>query len=505
MTKESRKSTTTRVDKFVRVPLDLKGKDFLWPLAFMLTLTMIGLQFPLGWLFLPLILLNRLRFDRYDLMIQLTLFLGGYSIMPKVNGIYMIVFYLGVICMLLLHKPPVLKKAMWLCIFYFAALTAIALTSDEAYSIQFQGLSVYMAIVYLFVPFVIFSGREFDIRLFIRKLYIYAFIFCGYYVIDCVLLNGVFFLAADPSWATYGVESTFFNPWIKPLTFGFVRRWPPGLYILFLLVYPTARMFKLKTWQLLLILAAILVCRTFTVMVALVLGYLLCRSKGRQVLWYNLGFIGGLVALYHIDSMLPEVNFEGEEGVVTKQSTLRVKSSFDQFLDLDIDKADEESLAALGTGRGAQIIPKIELLYRLDRQWLGFGFLSRNLTKRQKYVIENELYNNPEQAEEVATGVESTFFQVLLDVGIVGLIVHVLFLVALYLIVCRLPFGLYFLSCELLFVFVGISGFSGMIRIDGLIMVAMVFAAVIMNEKRQLTGFSLPPIKHKKENATALQ
>lgn len=496
MTKEPRRSKRA-VDKFDRVPLDLKGREFLWPLAFMLTLTMIGLQFPLGWLFLPLILINRLRFDRYDFMIQLTLFLGGYSVMPKVNGIYMIVFYLGLLCMLLLHKPLILKKALWLCVFYFVGLTAIALTSDEAFRIQFQGLSVYMAIVYLFVPFVIFSGRDFDLRYFIRRLYIYAFIFCGYYVVDCVLLDGVFFLAADPSWATYGVESTFYNPWIKPLSFGFVRRWPPGLYILILLVYPTARMLKLKTWQLLLVLAAVLVCRTFTVTMALIVGYIFCRSKGRQILWYGIGFVVALVGAYHIDGMLPEVNFEGEEGVVTKQSALRVKSSFDQFLDLDVGKADEESLAALGTGRGAQIIPKLELLYRLDRQWLGFGFLSRNLTKSQKYVIENELYNNPEQAEEVATGVESTFFQVLLDVGITGLIVHVLFLIGLYLIVRRLPFGLYFLSCELLFVFIGISGFSGMIRIDGLIMVSMVFAAVIMNEKRRLDGFSLPPLKRR--------
>lgn len=483
--------------KFEKEPLEFTWREFMWPLAFMLTMSMLGLRFPLAWLFLPIILLNRFKFDRYDLMIQLTIFLGGYSFMPKINGVAMVITAISVTAIIILRKPPILKKTLIAIAAYFIALIIFASTSYESMSVQLQGIYVYMAIMWLFVPFMCFSGRDFDIKKFFRKVYIYALIACIFYIIDSVILGGLFLVPADPSWGTFDIVSTFDNPYIQPLSFNFIRRWPPGLYILILLVYPTARLFKLRPWMWIVILGAVLVSRTFTFTIALIVGYIFCRGTGKQLVIYTVSFLVAGVALYFIDGMLPETTLEGNTDAVTKSSTLRIKSQVDQFIDLDPSKADEETLAALGTGRGAQIIPKLELLFSMHREWIGLGFLSRDLTTSTRYRIDNELYSNPEEADEVATGVESTPFQIMLDIGFLGLIVHLLFFAALWLIVRRLRNSAYFLSVMLIFMLMGISGFSGLIRIDGLLWTSIVYAAVILNDKRSLPGFDLPPIRRK--------
>lgn len=99
-----------------------------------------------------------------------------------------------------------------------------------------------------------------------------------------------------------------------------------------------------------------------------------------------LGVIGFAV-LYCVDSFLP---YNGE----LKQSTLRIKSSIDQFFILE-NMQDEEDLAELGTGRMAQIIPKMDLLFELNKEWTGFGFLHPEKTTMSKYIIYNPLLCRP--------------------------------------------------------------------------------------------------------------
>lgn len=468
----------------------------MWPLAFMLSMSMIGLHFPLGYLLLPIILINRFKNDRYDFIIQLTIFFGGYSLMTASDvylNLFNIIFILNITAMILIRKVPIIKHVLILCLLYAAALITFAMLSDESFAVQSMALRYYLIILYLFVPFLVFSGREFDIKILFRKLFIYAFIFCAFYLIDCIVLNGIFFLPNDPSWATYKITSTFYDPWIHPFSFSFPRRWPPGLYILLLLVYPAARYYKMNWWQWGLIIGGLMVSRTFTFTLAFIIGYIACGATGRQLVRYGFLFIVAFVALYFVDGMLGEATIEGDGDIVTKSSALRIKSQVDQFISLN--EADEETLAALGTGRGAQIIPKLELLLKYDRQWIGFGFLSREMTKSNKYIIENELYGNPDEEVEVATGVESTPFQVILDIGIIGLIVHLLFFFALWFVIRKLPHSIFFLSTMLLFMFVGISGMSGLIRTGGQLMAGLAYAAVILNSKRQLPGFNLPPLR----------
>lgn len=222
--------------------------------------------------------------------------------------------------------------------------------------------------------------------------------------------------------------------------------------------------------------------------------------SGKRIVFYIIGLATITTALYYVDTVLPPTTYVSSDGVETSTSALRIQSTIDQFSNLNPEKADEEALAEFATGRGAQIIPKMELLFRLDREWIGFGFLSREGATRQKYVIENELYKNPDDAVEVATGVESTPFQLILDIGFLGLILHVLVFVGLWFVIRKLPHAPYYVSTALVFVGIGLAGFGGLIRTNTLYLVALSYAAIILNEKRQL-GFDLPPLKPKTQPA----
>lgn len=487
-------------------PLALTRSDWAWPLMFMLSMSMLGLKFPLAYLLVPLILFNRFRHDRYDFVIQLTIVLGGYSLYNPFD-VFIYPLYVPILLSLaaitILRKNLFIKKTLAVCAIYLLGILYFVMQSDERFSVQLTGILHYMSIIYLFVPFVIFSGQEFDIRIFFRHLLVYAFIFSAFYILDCVIMGGMFFLPYDISWATFNSFSVFYNPRIDILSFEFPRRWPPGMYILILSVYPLAKMFKIKWWQWALLVGAMLVCRTFTFNIALVIGFIMCRAKARQLVYYAIGFVVAFVALYFIDGAMGEttvINADGADGIETTTSTLRIKSQIDQIL--FFDENDEETLAQLGTGRGAQIIPKLELLYKYDRQWIGMGFLDRERTTSTKYIIENDLYNNPEVADEVATGVESVPFQIVLDIGILGLIVHIIFLVLISQLVRRLPHSSVFISTLWMFTIIGFNGMGGTIRKDSLILVGLAFAVVVLNDKRNIGGFDLPSIRDGEKTPT---
>ena len=82
----------------------------------------------------------------------------------------------------------------------------------------------------------------------------------------------------------------------------------------------------------------------------------------------------------------------------------------------------------------------------LTKEWTGFGFLDRFRTTNQKYIIENELYIDVSNSEEVAVGVEVIVFEIILTIGYIGLIIHILFYVYLWWIIRKFKFSGYFLS-----------------------------------------------------------
>lgn len=469
--------------------LNLKLRDYVWPLAFMLSATMVGLKFPPGYLLLLIVMVNRFVKDKYDFIIQLTYFIGGFQLFHQTD-LYIpldkIVFAVSIIMIALFRHNAIMKKTCGIILAYAVGLLIFAMLSEESFKIQYTTIITWLSFVVFIFPLAVFSGKEFDIKVFFRKLFPYLFIFCAYYIIDGIILGGHIMLPRDAAALFYGYKPTFLDFTISPLSF--TRVWPPGLYSAILCIYPVVKLFRLTKFEWTLIIIALLVSRTFMFMIGVMLTAVLLQGNFKKTLKYAGIGIVTVTILYFVDTKETFVNDEGEA-----QTALRIRSSIDQFIAL-AEMEDEEDLAKFGTTRMAQIIPKWLLLYDLNRQWIGFGFLSRENTKMSKYIIINELYNNPEDAEEVATGVEVVPIQVILTIGYIGLAVHILFLIGLWLIVRRLRYATYFLSVMFTFCVIGLSGLSGMTYFHGLYMSALAYGAVILASRKQLGGFSLPQV-----------
>lgn len=471
--------------RYVHKPLNLTRADWMWPLAFMLSMSLTGLQFPLGIVFLAIILVNRFRIDRYDFLIMVTLMMGGYSITG--NSSYYVVrsddvaLIASVFGFFVVRKTPIVKKLIAFTVLYFIVLLVFASFSDESMSIQLLTIRQYMMIVTFIVPIMVFSGRDFDMMTFFRHLVPYAIIFCAYYFVDCLILNGHVFM--PNTYIGSDNVSTFFSPFMLPFSNTFPRIYPVGLYILSLCMIPVARYYKLSWWMWALIFIALGISRTFTVITGYIILYVIFIGKVKMLL-KGLGFaIAALVLVYVIDASL-EKDSNGE-------SQLRIYSSVEQFVALT-EATDDEDLALFASGRIAQLLPKYELMRRYDKELVGLGFLHSQKTTSAKYIIENNYYSDIEQSEEVATGVEIIPMQVILTIGYLGLLFHVLYFVMLYVAVRKLKYSIYFLSVMIAFVWFGLSGFSGLIYYHGLIMTGLALGVVILANKRDLKGFSLP-------------
>lgn len=471
-------------------PLKFTFKEILWPTAFLLSLSMIGLHIPVGFLFVPLILLQRFINDRYDFVIMLTFLVGGYAFIEGPDlyiDLMLLTTLVWVLACLVLKKPPILMK-VFVAICIFCALQLLIMSrSLESMRIQWPGLRDSLTIGYLFVPFVVFSGKKFDIMVFFKHVIAYVLVICVFYIIDSAIVGGEVLIPRDPSFYHSGLVSMIGN-----LHYGdfLVRRWPLALKILVLAVYPIAKYYKLSPLQWVLIISALLICRTFTFAAGVVVGYVVLKGKGTKLLKYAGIGIAAIVALYFIDASLGETVIESEyhEDEVSVTSTLRIKSQIDQILFFDATKADDTDLAKLGTNRGAQIIPKLMLLYELGKEWTGLGYLSRENTKISAYTIDNFMYFDVDNSIEVATGVECDPIQILLTIGYFGLILYVAFYYYLWRVIRKLPYAGLYLSTLGIFCLIGIAG-AGILSHSSLILVALGYAAVILNSKDRLEWY----------------
>lgn len=475
--------------------LDYTRNEVLYTLGFLLSMSMTGLNFPLGYLFLLIYLINSFRNSKYDFLIMVTLILGGYNLTSYVDfhfDLAYLQFLIGFVSMLVLRKTPIIKKMMWAMGAYFVALFWLAMQSDESIFVQYLGLRNYLSIIYVFFPIAVFSAMEFDIFVFFRKMLLYCLIICAFYFIDSVILGGAMLLPRDSSLMTYDIVPRFYDLWIDPVSSSFLRRWPLGLYPLSLCIFALVRYYRLTVFQWALIVSAILICRTFTVTIAFAVAAVISMSNKKQIFRMALTGVAALTILYYVDGAMGEwyVSDDQDDRKI-KMTTLRLKSQIDQVFMLDLANGDEEALATLGTGRGAQIIPKLELVYKYDKQWTGLGFLARDLTKNKKYIIENEMYGNPLIADEVAIGVESAPFDIFITIGFIGLIVHTLFWFWMWFIVRKLAFSRYFISIIVVFAMIGIGAVS-LYSPFVLLLVSLCYAAVILQQKKDLEGFAMP-------------
>lgn len=462
--------------------LQLTRSEWAWAIAFMLSMSMIGLKFPVGYIAAPLIMLARWRSNRYDFLMMFTIFMGGYGVATFTSlgfGSQNITLIVGVLGYLCLKKYPLLNKSMALWALYFIALVLIARFSIVPMSVQFPRITRYISIIYFIFPLLFFAGREFDIRRFWRAVMPYVIIMGIFYIVDCIIFSGNVLLPA--TYLSNNVVSTFNNLVWHPLSLNPFRKYPVGIYIFTLAVIPLIRVYRLRPWQWVAILGGMFCTFTFTVISGLVLGFMFFRGNKKQLIKWGLIALIAFPALYAVDDMLPG---RGVDDIGEQQSFLRIKSSVDQIISA-FNIQDEEDLAKLGTSRMGQALPKLELLYDENKQWTGFGFLDVLENTPTKYIIYNDLYfeEYSEDNWEVANSIEITVLEVFTTIGWTGLIVHIAFFVALYLLVRKKRNSVYFLSVMVLFAWFGIGGFEGLIRIMSLYLVGLTYGIVLLTNR----------------------
>ncbi len=458
-----------------RKPLDLCWSDYKWPLLFLLSMSMMGLRFPLGYLLVPIILISRFRADRYDFMIMITLFFGGYGLIGettlpvKTSDIALAVSVFGVI---VFKKSPLVKKMLGLLLCYAVILVFLATFSEESMMIQIRTIRGYLFFIYFIVPLMIFAGRRFDIISFFGHLAPYLIIICCFYVIDGFIISGHILLPNVHIWEDH--FSYFYSPTIYGIGF-FPRIYPQAMFILLLGMYPFARVYKLGGFHWVVMILALCATRTFSIISGLIATYVMSMPNFKKVIKYGIFGVLFIGFLYVIDIFLPK-NAE------TGESTMRIYSSLQQVFNVG-NIQDDEDLAELGTGRMAQALPKLELVSEMNKEAVGLGFLHEELTTNPKYIIDNLYYTDTSRSEEVATGVEIEPVQVYLSCGYIGLTVHLLFLFLTYLFIKKYRYSYYYLSVLFGFFWIGLAGFAPLNSHLGLILCSLAFSVVVLDEK----------------------
>ena len=449
-------------------------EDWGWSLAFLLSMALVGLQiFPM--IFMALfIMINRMMNNRHEFIIQLTIFFGGYALTDadtmhfKADDIALV---LSFIFYFIFRKPPVVIRTFHLYLTFLIGLLVLASFSEESFSVQLYSFRYYIYFIYFMIPVTIFIGHDFNINEFFRKLLVYALVLCSFYAIDAFILSGNFLIPR--SFTFIGIDSKLWDPFIKPFSFIFFRKNPPGLYILLLCVYPITRVYRLKTIHWLIFAIGIISTKTFTLITGLILLYILLQGSFLRVLKLSGIMVSLFVLTYVVDGFLP-IN------TINRESTFRIKSSIDQIIELT-RSVDIECISKFGSGRAAQIIPKFEFLYQQHKEWTGLGFLHPDRTKNTKYMIHNDLYENVALSDELATGVENAQAQTILTIGYIGFIFQLLFYLSLWYIIRRRKYATYYLSTLLGVYWLGMAGLCHIQSPQGLGILALAYAAVIMS------------------------
>lgn len=458
--------------------LQVERRHWVNALIFLLCMSMMGLQFPPAYLFVPVILIRSLIKDSYDAAIQLTIFFGGYALIGedtlpfKTDDIMLLVSVAGV-C--IYRKPPLVRKVLFGLLLYAAAIIILASFSEESMSVQIRLIRYYLGFVYFIIPLLLFVGQEFDMEELMKRIFPYVIIICVFYILDGFVLCA-HILIPKSHIAGDGI-STFNNP--TYYGFGnFPRKYPPGLFLIGLIIWPIANLYRIKWHHWLILLLALMASKTFTIIVAIAICLILFQLKIRRTLGYICAALIILTVGYMVDSTLP-IDPTNDE------SSLRIKSSLDQIFALD-EAQDDEDLSEAGSGRIGQALPKLELLYRYDKQWTGLGFLHPELTKNTKYIIDNEYYSDVEKSTEVATGIEISPLQVFITIGYIGLIIYFAFFIWLYIQIRRLKYSKYYLSVMIYVFIVGLGGTMGWEQTTGLLLMGLTYSAVILANKNEI-------------------
>ncbi len=470
-TYETAAPTTERPKEY----LNLEPREWLWPLAALLSLAMVGLSFPLGYIALAIVMINRFFKDRYFFLILFCLWCGNYGFTAVDNykmQPWNIGFIIAIIGAIALKWAPTTRKTIIALILYACALVGLAMLSDESLGVQLITLKMYLFFIMFTIPLLFFANREFNIAIFFRRLFPFIFIICIFYIIDCAIFSGN--VLVPNTRLPGGVLSRFFDLYWQPLSFRFIRKYPPALYWMAIAIFPVMNYYKLKPWQWILIGLALLTCRTFSTISAYVLAFLLFQKNTLKIALSLIAMMIVLVPIYFFDKAM------GVTG--NEESTLRISSTIDQFINLG-EAQDDEDLAEFASGRMAQALPKINLVSEYHRQWIGLGFLHPTLTKNPKYIIFNEYYVDEEQAEEAATAIEVEMIQLYVTVGILGMLAYFLFYGYTCWAIRKYRLAKMYYIVAFCMVWMGIGGFATLSNPHGLIIASLTYGIIILSQK----------------------
>lgn len=462
---------TVRNDHSEKEALNLFPQEIFSAFIFLITLSLLGLEFPVAYLLLPVILFSTFLRNRYDFLIQFTILCGSYGFFSENDAFPFkwmdIALLLSVITVAIYRRDKTLNKLLLFTAGYFALLFALALTSSESIFIQIRRMREYWGIIYFMFPLLIFSREEFDIKVFYRKILTYACIICGFYIIDGLIFGGN--ILVPRTFAYSGYYSTYYKFYCYPGSFP--RKYPPGLYLLALCIFPLLKFYSIRLKHLVIFLLALLSCRTFSIIGGLVLTPLLFTGNAIKTLKYiGLGIIL-FIAGYQVDKVIG--------------GQLRIAQLVEQFEVLK-NPDDPELLIKFGTGRMAQILPKIDYMLSSGKQYTGFGFLHEELTTNNNFVITNELYSDINKSEESVARVEVTQIQTILDAGLIGLLIQTLYYLAIYFWVLRpLPYSKSYLIVLVCISFFGIGGFAGLISHHGLLLLGLTTGTILLAAKSE--------------------
>lgn len=448
------------------------AREWWQAIAFCLLISLVGLQLFPALIPIALFLAWRWGQNRYAFLVELLLVMGDYGfkhnfILPfKLSDLALVA---GVIGLIIYRKNKDVKRITLSMLAYFAVLILIASTSLEKMSIQFVMMRNYMIIIAFFIPLLTFANRSFSWEKMIHSIVLHALVICGFYAVDTFIFHGYLLL---PGTFASEILSSFFSPVIYPDLLYFPRHYPYGLYWLLLCVMPmTYGKLRFSPWQWVLILLSLFAARTNSLLFALLVCAIFFRPSFKQTLRFALIGLVAIVAGYYID---------GATG-----RNLRLADNIDQFSSLEAAQ-DDVDLAEFGTGRMAQILPKWELLTEMDRLDVGFGFLHPTLTTNPKFQIRNDYYTDVSRADELATAVEVTQVQTILDCGYLGLAAQFAFYIGIFFILRRRKYSRYYLCAFVGVSMLGIGGFAGVTQRDGLLILALALGMVILANKPTL-------------------
>lgn len=472
----------------IRRPL-LSALPGRWPYAvgFMLSMSALGLRFYPALLVIALLMAQSWRNSRYDFVIQLMLLLGGYGfISSSITGINLgqIGFLLGLIFAIIMRKTVPVKKIVAYIAAYFVIMWCLALYDDESIRHQWSTINIFAEVIFFTVPLSIFASRRFDYNHFVRAVFPYAMTACVFYILDAFIFSGWVLVPNVHSW---GSVSAFYDLVWYPLSGIIVRKYPPGLYILTLLIVPVARQYRLKWWQWAVIILAILSTQTASFISGMVLIFALVQGGVIKTLKYLAIVLIAGTGLYFVDDSMGY--YDNEYGYYN--SPLRISSTVRQFTELmdvaDNVNADAEDIADFGSGRVAQMVPALEYIEKMGYEWHGLGFLNNKRTDVAAYQIENEFFKDQEQSATSIGAIEVTVLRVFVYGGYIGLLAHILLYVLLYLIVRRMPHSGYFLCVMCAFVWFGLGGFEGLATQMSLTMVAVALTVPLLCARENQT------------------